>query len=69
MSISLRKKVLKAFAGVVTMGSPFRLNEVFRIGGNARRLREALDQRVIARVGVFKYRLQSARTIDVRYRR
>ena len=33
MSISLRKNVLKALAGVVTMGSPFRLNEVFRMAG------------------------------------
>ena len=33
LSISLRENVLNAFAGVVTMGSPLRLNDVFRMIG------------------------------------
>ena len=65
MSISLRKKVLKAFAGVFTIGSPFRLNEVLRIAGIAGCLCEALDQAVVARTGVLKDGLQTAGAVDV----
>ena len=52
VSRPLAKNVFKALSGVVTIGSPRRLNEVFMMTGTPVSPSKLRDQAVVARVGV-----------------
>ena len=65
-SISLLEKVLKALAGVFTIGSPLRLKEVFSSAGIPVACPKLFDQLIVARTCIAKYGLQAAGAVHVR---
>ena len=64
----LRMNVLSASAGVVTIGSPRRLNDVFRSAGHPGRLAEPAYELMVPRVGVGCDGLHSGGAVDVGHR-